>query len=819
MKEQLHKRVEKFFLGYSFAAHRPGFLLFCSLIYCWLLTTPALAQLQISYPVSRLVVQRGADGNGRLFVSGQLNTVAADQIEAQLTPVAAGQGVATAWQPLQRNPQQNLFWGQITGSGGWYVLTVRAILNGQVINQTTVLPVGIGEVLITAGQSNSRGLGIGDNDLGATSDRVSTIDTINHYYPPGNSPLYSSGDPMPFPTFKALTATKRIFPMGESSWGWGELGDYIVNRYNVPVVFYDAGWDSSTIENWINSANGIPACNRYFCNGDWPNLQPYTNLKNILQYYGSVGGVRAVLWHQGEAEYGDNGNGSIPFYTDRLRQLIQKSRQDFNNRNIPWMVARVSFDGSVNKPDLISKQLEVINTPGFNTFLGPLNDTIINRNAGGVDVHFRNLQRPIPQPFYFLNPNSIPADMGLSRFTRNWNTSLDNTFFQNANPLLPEQFVLTGNLPALVQQGSNLRISFVTIGNFNGGNQWQVQLLDAQGRFLSVLGNGSSSPISVNLPGSITSGSFRVRVVATDPMVPGVPSNLFQIGTPAASTDLQLTMSTSHRVVSVNDLVTITIRVQNQGPTTASRVVIQDRLPANMIFESGLGLTHQNGVLNATIVQIPGGSMASISFRVRLLANGTYRNSAEIQQTDNADTDSRPGSGTADGEDDAATVDVRTLLASDATLFTSPNPSQFPLPAIQSNQPESDPGKADLQLQLTANSRTPHVNDILTYTLTVSNRGGTTATNINLAAYLPASQTFLPGNDFSLNGSLLTGLVSNLAPNSSAYLVFRAQLVTTGSAITKAQITAATPDDPDSTPNNGTDNGEDDTVQIDVRCL
>ena len=251
MKEQLHKRVEKFFLGYSFAAHRPGFLLFCSLIYCWLLTTPALAQLQISYPVSRLVVQRGADGNGRLFVSGQLNTVAADQIEAQLTPVAAGQGVATAWQPLQRNPQQNLFWGQITGSGGWYVLTVRAILNGQVINQTTVLPVGIGEVLITAGQSNSRGLGIGDNDLGATSDRVSTIDTINHYYPPGNSPLYSSGDPMPFPTFKALTATKRIFPMGESSWGWGELGDYIVNRYNVPVVFYDAGWDSSTIEMFI----------------------------------------------------------------------------------------------------------------------------------------------------------------------------------------------------------------------------------------------------------------------------------------------------------------------------------------------------------------------------------------------------------------------------------------------------------------------------------------------------------------------------------------------------------------------------------------
>lgn len=186
----------------------------------------------------------------------------------------------------------------------------------------------------------------------------------------------------------------------------------MVNRYNVPVAFYVTGWDGSTVENWINSANGIPTCNRYYCVENWPNLQPYTNLKNILNYYASVAGVRAILWHQGEAEYSfPDGNTSIPQYYSRLTALIQKSRQDFGGRNVPWMVARASFDGSVTRDSVVREQQRVIDTQGLNVFQGPLNDTIINRNAGGSDVHFRNANRISPHPQYYLNPGSIPANM------------------------------------------------------------------------------------------------------------------------------------------------------------------------------------------------------------------------------------------------------------------------------------------------------------------------------------------------------------------------------------------------------------------------
>lgn len=490
----------------------------------------AVAQLQITHPMPRLVVQRAADGNGRLYISGRLSA-AVDRVEAQLTPVTTGQGVATGWQTIQTNPTNNIFLGYITASGGWYILTVRTIVGTTSTAEATIQPVGIGEVFISAGQSNARGLGSGDNDLGTATDRVNAIDSINHSYPPGAQALVSSGDPSPVPVFKALTATRRVFPMAESSWGWGELGDYIVNRYNVPVAFYVVGWDSSTAENWINTANGIPACNRYYCVENWPNLQPYTNLKNVLSYYASVAGARAILWGQGEAEYGDATTGTIPAYANQLTALIQKSRQDFGGRNIPWVVARESYDGSVTRPDLVAAQQQVINTAGLNVFQGPYQDTIRYRNAGSEDVHFRNALRPSPHPQYYLNPNSIPLNMGLSRFARNWNNSLDNTFFQNATPITPTQFAVTGNLAEYVLPGSSLSVSFSTVGTFDAGNQWQVQLLDSLGQYKAVLGTGTTSPIQVTLPSAYQSGRYRIRVVSTSPAVPAVPSNVFQITT------------------------------------------------------------------------------------------------------------------------------------------------------------------------------------------------------------------------------------------------------------------------------------------------
>lgn len=763
----------------------------------------------------RLVVQRGADGNGRLYVSGRLD-FAADRIEGQLTAAGPGQGINSAWQTIQTNPQNGVFYGTLTGAGGWYVLTVRAIRNNIIIGETSVRPVGIGEVFITAGQSNARGLGNGDNDLGTATDRVSTIDTINHYYPPDLPALFSSGDPLPVPVFKPMTAGRRVFPMAESTWGWGELGDYIVSRYNVPVVFYVAGWDSSTIENWINTANGIPACNRYYCAANWPNLQPYTNLKNVLQYYGTTGGARAVLWHQGEAEYGDANSGSIPEYANRLRQLIVKSRSDFAGRQLPWVIARVSFDGSTNRPDVLAKQQEVINTPGLLAFQGPLNDTIVNRRAGNLDVHFGNVARPQPHPQYFNNPNNIPANMGLSRFARNWNNSLTNSFFQTATPILPEQFALTGSVATIIAPGDSLRLSVYTVGPFGGDNGWQVQLLDSAGRFVRYLPSAGTNPVRSKLPNDLTTGWFRVRVVATNPMLPAVPTNKFQLGTPPPQprADLSLSMQTSQRVVRVGETFAVEIRVQNTGPDPATNVQVQNRLPANLNIVSTSGLSNSGNTLTGTISQLASGATITLAFTAQVISEGTYRNAAEVTQSGVPDPDSQPGTGTRTGQDDEARTEWRTLNPG-TVIFESPNPNQIALPPVQSNQPTPDPATADLSLQLVVSNRAPAQNEVISCSMVVSNRGGATASGISVNAVLPPNLSYVGG--LSAAGQNVTGTVGGLAAGSSAVLVFDARVISTGDAVLKAQIGSASPGDPDSTPGNGTDNGEDDTAWVTIR--
>ncbi|MBC8153184.1 MAG: DUF11 domain-containing protein, partial [Bacteroidetes bacterium] len=611
-------------------------------------------------------------------------------------------------------------------------------------------------------------------------------------------------------------AGRRVFPMAESSWGWGELGDYVVNRFNVPVVFYSAGWDASTVDNWLNTANGTPACNRYYCNENWQNLQPYTNLKNVLQYYGSSAGVRAVLWHQGEAEYCFPGNCTVTEYANRMTALIQKSRQDIGGRSVPWVVARASFDGSNTNPDVVNQQQNVINTPGLNVFQGPLNDTIVNRNAGGQDVHFRNSQRPVAHPQYYLNTSAIPADMGLSRFARNWNNSLNASFFQNAAPITPEQFVATGDPTGPVSPNNTVTLPIATLGPFGGDNQWQIQVLDTLGGYLRTLGTSGANPAQVQWPGDLTSGQFRLRAVSTNPVVMGVPTSIFCVGCPApvSQSDLSLAIAADRRVLNVGDLTTFTLQIHNAGPSTATGVVVQNRLPPNMTVVSANGLALANGILSGTVPQIGVGATATLSFQAQVSA-GTYLNAAEILRADQADPDSQLGSGTGDGQDDAAVADLRTRES--GGVFVSPNPNQTPLPAVVSSQPAPDANRADLSLTMWVSNRVPRLNDIVTYTLQISNAGGLAATGIGLTAYLPAGQQFVPGDDFAPGGSGPTGGLSSLGANTTVFLRFRAQVTATGYSVVSAQITQSNTPDPDSSPGNGTTNGEDDTARTDVR--
>ena len=80
--------------------------------------------------------------------------------------------------------------------------------------------------------------------------------------------------------------------------------------------------------------------------------------------------------------------------------------------------------------------------------------------------------------------------------------------------------------------GEDFSVGFTPTGTFNSGNSFTVQMSNSTGSFTSptVIGTGSSSPVSVLIPAAATSGSgYLLRVVASSPSTTSPSSSAFSI--------------------------------------------------------------------------------------------------------------------------------------------------------------------------------------------------------------------------------------------------------------------------------------------------
>jgi uncharacterized repeat protein (TIGR01451 family) len=130
------------------------------------------------------------------------------------------------------------------------------------------------------------------------------------------------------------------------------------------------------------------------------------------------------------------------------------------------------------------------------------------------------------------------------------------------------------------------------------------------------------------------------------------------------------------------------------------------------------------------------------------------------------------------------------------------------------------PTSIDLELNQTINNLNPSIGDQVTLTLTLTNKGPGTATNIQVRDILPPELTFLSA--FTEQGSYNsnTGLwdVGNMRDNLSRTLDITARVNTSQSITNTAEVTAVFEADPDSLPNNNNPNEDDFTsVILDVQ--
>ncbi|HJR08737.1 MAG TPA: DUF11 domain-containing protein [Pyrinomonadaceae bacterium] len=122
--------------------------------------------------------------------------------------------------------------------------------------------------------------------------------------------------------------------------------------------------------------------------------------------------------------------------------------------------------------------------------------------------------------------------------------------------------------------------------------------------------------------------------------------------------------------------------------------------------------------------------------------------------------------------------------------------------------------RADLSLTKTANNAAPLINQLVTFTLTVTNAGPTNTTGVTVRDLLPAGLSFVSATPAAAYNNT-TGIwtVGNLNSGSNSTLQIVARVTTSGAITNTAEVNASAITDPDSTPNNNVA-AEDDQASV-----
>jgi hypothetical protein len=481
------------------------------------------AQLAITSPVNNLVMQRNATGNANISITAY-TYCPYTRITAALSPIEGNTSPSQQQDFPPAQLIQGFLYTTFTIGTGWYKLTLTGTASDGHTDTASVARVGVGEVFLVTGNSNAMGLpGLGSKDA---SSNIISFNAVNKILNSENITV-APDSPMPVPQFAALKAGNYIFPNGEASWYWGELGDILFKRWKTPVLFFNAAWAAANSENYRDAASGKDAFNLYV-NKYWPNRQPYSNIVNTLRYMTSITGIRAVLWSHGEndAQLGFKEND----YFNYIRTLIQNSRRD-TGYPVPWFIARNSASNALKDPHLpvLNAQNRLIALQGFNTFQGPYLDTIqMPRPASG---HFENVAGGV---------------QGLTVAATAWARSLADSTITKVVPVQPAYTLHAGVTPAYMYPSASFTLPYYVEGNAPDTLRLHAELLNEQGEYVETVGSGSSQPLPILIPSGLANGNYRIRIVGDNPVFPGSISEPFQVNSSYKTIEYVNQIAASH---------------------------------------------------------------------------------------------------------------------------------------------------------------------------------------------------------------------------------------------------------------------------------
>jgi len=300
-------------------------------------------RIAILWPRDWQVIQRDSTDRGRVLVSGRVRGGSGHV--AIWARNAAGADVAKPVS-VETDAALGAFQARLdVPAGGWYSLVVTASDAETSETLQAVVPrFGVGEVFVTAGQSNSTNCG--QLRTQQTSGMVSSFSGT--FWRLGN-------DPQPGAHDKSLTGSP-----------WPAFGDELYARLGVPIGIAVTGHGGTSVGQWE------PGGELY----EWM-------MRRVYQL--GPGGFRAVLWHQGESDW----NMPSEEYFTRLRATILASRADAG-WEIPWMTAHASYHSAANPawPNVREAQQRLWDEKV--SLQGPDTDTLTGdmRDFDGTGIHF-----------------------------------------------------------------------------------------------------------------------------------------------------------------------------------------------------------------------------------------------------------------------------------------------------------------------------------------------------------------------------------------------------------------------------------------------
>ncbi|MFJ8215455.1 cell surface protein [Bacillus cereus] len=263
---------------------------------------------------------------------------------------------------------------------------------------------------------------------------------------------------------------------------------------------------------------------------------------------------------------------------------------------------------------------------------------------------------------------------------------------------------------------------------------------------------------SLPLPNPVQNSAALQYSFIADPNLPAVVRNATSniVSTQINTANIVATKLTSTNFADVDDVITYTTILTNNGNIAASNVTFTDIIPAGTIFIpntvtiNGVPIANANPANSIFIGTIGANSSRTVAFQISVPS--------------------------------IPTLNPITNQSGTTFQYTYDPSKPAVMQMVASNTVQTTINNATIAATKSADKQFANVNDIITYTTTLTNSGNTLASNVKFTDVIPNGTSFIP-NSVTVNGNTLSNVnpangiaIDPINPNTNTTILFQVQV-------------------------------------------